>query len=121
MFPKKGTLVPKARSRSDGRYAAAISSALKQELGRSSQATKTVMRWTGASDRAAKYWLSGTRGPDGWHLIQLARNSDAVLQSVLRMADRDVYELAIELDAAKTALSRAVALIDALGSSQVSR
>lgn len=114
MFPKKGTIVPKAHSRSNGRYAAAISFALKQELGKSSQATKTVMRWTGASDRTAKYWLSGTRGPDGWNLILLARNSDAVLHSVLAMADRDIYELAIELKAAKAALLRAVALIEAL-------
>ena len=118
MFPKKGTTVPKAYTRADNRYAAAISSALKQELGRSSQATKTVMRWTGASGRAAKYWLSGTHGPDGWNLILLARNSDAVLHSLLSMADRDLYELAIELDAAKVALLRAVALIEALGPSE---
>lgn len=118
MFPKKGTFVPKPRSRSYGRYATEISSALKQELGTSSRAAKTVMRWTGASDRAAKNWLSGTHGPDGWNLILLARHSDAVFQSVLKMADRDVYEVAIELDAAKAALSRAVALIDALRSSQ---
>ena len=114
MFPKKGTIVPKAHSRSDGQYAAAISSALRQELGSSSQATKTVMHWTGASDRAAKYWLSGTRGPDGRNLILLARNSDAVLQSILKMATRDVYELSIELDAAKAALLRAIAVIEAL-------
>ena len=114
MFPKKGTIVPKSHSRSDGRYAAAISSALKQELGSSSRATKTVMRWTGASDRAAKYWLSGTRGPDGWNLILLARNSDAVWLSLLALADREVFELAIELKAAKAALLRALALIDAL-------
>jgi len=114
MFPKKGTTVRRNDPRTDSGYAAAIASALRQELGTSSQATKTVMRWTGASDRAAKYWLSGTRGPDGRHLILLARNSDAVLHSVLKMADRDVYELAIELNAAKSALLRAMAVIDAL-------
>ncbi len=119
MFPKKGTTVPKMGPQTDNGYAAAIASALKEELGSTAQATKTVMRWTGASDRAAKYWLSGTRGPDGLHLILLARNSDAVLHSLLRMADRDVYELAIELNAAKAALSRAVALIEALHPSSV--
>jgi hypothetical protein len=114
MFPKKGTTVPPAGKRSKGDYAAAISLALRAELGTSSQATKTVMRWTGASDRAAKYWMSGTRGPGGWHLILLARNSDSVLHSLLKMADRDLYELSIELNAATAALGRAVAIIKAL-------
>jgi hypothetical protein len=114
MFPKKGTIVPQDSNRPGGIYAAAIAEALRSELGSSFRATKTVMRWTGASDRAAKYWLAGTRGPDGWHLILLARNSDAVLHTLLKLADRDLFELAIELNAAKAALGRAVAIIDAL-------
>jgi len=114
MFPKKGTNVQRTRSGPEDVYASVIAAALRAELGNSAQATKTVMRWTGASGRAAKYWLSGTHGPDGWNLILLARNSDAVLHSVLRMADRDAYELAIELRAARAALLRAVAVIDAL-------
>lgn len=114
MFPKKGTIVPPERSKPGDFYAAAISKALKSELGSSFRATKTVMRWTGASDRTAKYWIAGTRGPDGWHLILLARNSDAVLHTLLKLADRDLFELAIELNAAKAALGRATAIIDAL-------
>lgn len=114
MFPKKGTVVPQDGGKSGGIYAAAISEALKSELGSSFRATKTVMRWTGASDRTAKYWIAGTRGPDGWHLILLARNSDAVLHTLLKLADRDLFGLAIELNAAKGALGRAVAIIDAL-------
>lgn len=114
MFPKKGTVVPQDGGKPGGIYAAAISEALKSELGSSFRATKTVMRWTGASDRTAKYWIAGTRGPDGWHLILLARNSDAVLHTLLKLADRDLFELAIELNAAKAALGRAAAIIDAL-------
>lgn len=114
MFPKKGTTVPKARQGSEPRYAAAIAAALRAELGTSARATKTVMHWTGASDRAVKYWLAGSRGPDGWHLILLAKHSDSVLHSLLEMADRDAYELAIELSAAKVALTRAMAIIEAL-------
>lgn len=109
MFPKTGTTVLKNRN-----YASTIASALRRELGAGARATKTVSRWTGASERSATYWLSGQRGPDGRNLILLARHSDTVLQSILRMAQRDSYELSIELDAARAALVRAVALIDAL-------
>ena len=114
MFPKKGTIVPRRRNGSDAGYAMDIATALRAELGTSARATKTVARWTGVSERAAKYWLSGRRGPDGWNLILLARHSDAVLQSVLKLAHRDTYELAIELTAARAALMRAVTLLDAL-------
>lgn len=114
MFPKKGTTVPKSGNDPGGDYAATIAEALREELGTSARATKTLMHWTGVSDRAAKYWLSGVRGPDGRHLILLARHSDTVMHSLLQMADRDVYQLAIELGAAKAALMRAMAVIDAL-------
>lgn len=114
MFPKKGTTVPKPGNESGSDYAAIIAEALRAELGTSARATKTVMHWTGASDRAAKYWLSGVRGPDGRHLVLLARHSDTVLHSLLQMAHRDAYELAIELGAARAALMRAMAVIDAL-------
>lgn len=93
MFPKKGTTVPNSSDKSSGHYARTIATALRAELGTSAQATKTLMHWTGASDRAAKYWLAGTRGPDGWNLILIAKNSDAVLHSLLQLADRDAYEL----------------------------
>lgn len=114
MFPKKGTTVPKSGAESGREYATLIAKALREELGTSAQAAKTVMHWTGASDRAAKYWLSGSRGPDGRNLILLAKNSDTVLHSMLKMAERDAYELTIELSAAKAALIRAIAVVDAL-------
>ncbi|TGP51496.1 hypothetical protein EN873_17730 [bacterium M00.F.Ca.ET.230.01.1.1] len=114
MFSKTGTLVPKSRKGAGSPYAAAIATALRSELGTSARATKTVMHWTGASGRAAKYWLSGGRGPDGWHLVLLAKNSDAVLHCLLKMAGRDEYELVVELGAVKAALLRAIAMIDAL-------
>ena len=114
MFPKKGMVVPKSRGKAADDYATVIADALRAELGDSGRATKTIMHWTGASDRAAKYWLSGVRGPDGRHLILLARHSDTVLHSLLQMAQRDYYELAIELGAARAALVRAMAVIDGL-------
>jgi len=59
--PKMGTTVhPDADQTA---YRTAIADALRRELGPTHQAIKTVMRWTGASERTAKYWLSGERGP----------------------------------------------------------
>jgi hypothetical protein len=69
-------------------YRKAIADALRRELGPTHQAIKTVMRWTGASERTAKYWLSGERGPSGEHLIRLAQHSDAVLITILTKAER---------------------------------
>lgn len=86
VVPKMGTTVPPAADQA--RYRTAVADALRQELGPTHQAIKTAMRWTGASERTAKYWLSGERGPSGEHLILLAQHSDAVLVTILTMAKR---------------------------------
>ena len=90
---KMGTSVPKMGTTvhlgaDQAAYRKAISDTLRRELGPTHQAIKTVMRWTGASERTAKYWLSGERGPSGEHLIRLAQHSDAVLITILTMAER---------------------------------
>jgi hypothetical protein len=69
-------------------YEQVISAALRKELGRTRYTAKTLMRWTGAGARTAKHWLAGSAGPSGVHLIALMRNSDAVLEAVLELADR---------------------------------
>lgn len=84
--PKMGTTVHLAADQT--RYRKAVAAALRAELGPTHQAIKTAMRWTGASERAAKYWLSGERGPSGEHLILLAQHSDAVMLTILTMAER---------------------------------
>ena len=90
---KMGTSVPKMGTTvhldaDQTAYRKAIADALRRELVPTHQAIKTVMRWTGASERTAKYWLSGERGPSGEHLIRLAQHSDAVLITILTMAER---------------------------------
>lgn len=86
VVPKKGkTVHPEA---DQARYREAIATALRTDLGQTHQAIKTAMRWTGASERAVKYWLSGKQGPSGEHLIALAQHSDMVLVTILAMADR---------------------------------
>lgn len=62
IVPKKGTTVQIKAAQT--RYREAVAAALRTELGQTHQAIKTAMRWTGASERAVKYWLSGERGTE---------------------------------------------------------
>ncbi|RWO32351.1 MAG: hypothetical protein EOS10_11680 [Mesorhizobium sp.] len=117
MFPKSGNKFPEGSIHAtEPVYAAAIAKALASEVGTSRLATKTVMFWTGASDRSARHWLNGDHGPGGLHLILLARNSTTVKNAIMQLAGQERFELAIELSAARTALFRATAIIDALSS-----
>ena len=72
------------------------------------------MRWTGASDRTAKNWLSGCCGPSGGHLIQLARESDTVLAAILGLAGRNRHMVGADLLQIRAALVTATELIDEL-------
>ena len=73
MFPKTGNKLHPRRL--DSRtYARAIADALRTELGQSHRATKTLMKWTGASERTVKNWLSGAYGPSGDNLVQLSES-----------------------------------------------
>ena len=49
-----------------------IGKALREELGSSRRATKTVMRWTNVSDTTARGWINGRVAPSGRHLLALA-------------------------------------------------
>jgi hypothetical protein len=108
MVPKTGTV----GSAQD--CAKAIAEALRIELGNSARAAKTIAKWTGASDRAAKYWLAGTRCPSGRQLILLAMHSDAVLEAFLKLARRDQLGVALDLNAAQVSLDRASSIISEL-------
>jgi len=95
-------------------YCEELSEALKRELGVTHQAVKTLMRWTGASERTAKYWLSGERGPSGENLIVLLSRSEEVLKSVLYMADRSQLLATSDLIAAREGLLSALSAVDEL-------
>jgi hypothetical protein len=90
LVPEKGTLVHQSAHRGTKSevYASMVSAALRGKSRDARHATKTVMKWTGASERTVKHWASGTRGPSGAHLIALVRNSDAVLSAFLELAGR---------------------------------
>ena len=87
VFPKKGRVLH-SQTESE-RYAVVIAAALRQDVGGTHRAIKTVVRWTGANERTVKYWLAGTSGPKGEHLVALAHHSDAVHEAFMRLAARE--------------------------------
>jgi hypothetical protein len=86
MFPKAGKVFPRSGgpTGTHPKYADVVAAALKSKLGNTHQATKTVMKWTGANERTAKHWIRGDVGPNGDHLLDLIRQCPDVLQAILR-------------------------------------
>ena len=115
MFPKTGNKFPKRTERlNEADYASAISEALKLQLGVGASAAKQIQRWTGAADRTARNWLNGVVGPRGHHLVELARESDAVLISVITLMGRPELALAPDLHAVEVALAKASGAFEVL-------
>jgi hypothetical protein len=98
----------------DKRFAAAIASALRNALGDTRRAVKSVMSWTGANERTVKNWLAGVSGPSGEHLIELVRKSDAVAEAFLTIAGRRDIVDAKRLINAHRRLAEMLELVDAL-------
>ncbi|MDU0697902.1 hypothetical protein ACNFH8_12035 [Pseudomonas sp. NY15436] len=116
MFTKTGNIFLEAEQ-----YAHQIAQALRAELGASHQATKTLMRWTNATERTVKNWLAGTSGPRGEHLVALVMHSDAALAAFLGMARRPHASMAVELPLLRQRLMAAVEAIDSISSSTTAR
>ena len=116
MFPKMGKTFPDEDGRRVDRleYQAAISAALKRELGGSHRAIKTAMKWTGASERTAKNWFAGSHGPAGEHLIELLRNSDGVAAAVLALSGRSELRVVAGLHQTRETLLHVLEALDAL-------
>ncbi|WP_144037314.1 hypothetical protein [Sphingomonas sp. TZW2008] len=108
MIPKTGSRLPNGPIRvSERDYIHAISGALRGELGATGAATKIVMRWTGASERTARTWMTGAAGPSGHYLMSLAHESDAVLAAILSMTSRPELALGLDLLAVELAIKKA--------------
>ena len=92
MLPKRGKILQghAAAAQSPIDFANAVAKALQSELGDTHRAVKTIMKWTGASERAAKNWLEGSAGPRGHYLMRLIAESDLVFELVINAADRAV-------------------------------
>lgn len=113
-LPKMGKELPMNRRRPSMNYASVVADALTIELSGSNRAIKTVMRWTGASERTAKGWLAGTNGPSGKHLIALLGNSDTLFGKILKLAGRGSLIEAAHLQVLRNTMAEAVASLDGL-------
>jgi len=115
MLPKSGRKLPNARQApTEAEYIKQISSALRLELGGTRAAVKTIMRWTGASDRSARTWMNASGSPSGYHLLRLARECDAVFEVMLDFTDRHEARLGVDLHAAEVAIARAMGAFETL-------
>lgn len=100
MLHKKGKVFQNysGESFSDLSFRAALAKVLKEELGGTNRAAKSIMKWANVSERTAKNWLGGTHSPSGEHLIELMRHSDAVLDVVLCLANRRSALATVHID-----------------------
>lgn len=113
VVPKKGKRLPSSGTDLSAAYARAVAEVLATELKGTHRAIKTVAKWTGVSERTAKNWLSGRRGPSGPHLVALLGQSDALLEQILALAGRGPILELRRLDTVKEALLKVVAAIEA--------
>ncbi len=112
MVPKNGSQLPNSRFiLTDLELATQIGVALREELGASRRATKTVMLWTGVSDKAARSWLQGRSSPSGLHLMALAARSEPVMTAVLRLTGHGDLEIGMRLRSMETELLRMLAIV----------
>jgi len=106
MLPKKGRMLHPwnglARSAKD--YAELIADALRQEHGNTHRTVKTIMGWTGASERSVKNWLSGEFGPSGYFLMRLCLKSPAVRELVMELLAECDASRALQAGAASESL-----------------
>lgn len=114
MFPKKGKVFPGGNDRENDTtaYPELIAGALRSELGNSHRAAKTVMRWTGASERTVKHWLAGRHGPGGEYLVVLMSESDAVFDAILEAAGRHGAVIAARMLAAHGTMAEVMAMVE---------
>lgn len=114
MLPKKCKVLPKGSHGNEAgvNFNQKITAALRAELGSTHRAVKTVMGWTGASERAVKNWLDGAHGPSGGHFVALVRHSDEVLKVLMMMAGRDSVLVALNVVKVRRKLVETIEFID---------
>ena len=132
-FPKKGRnfrtvsgkTFPKSSDRvaesGDDDFTTVIAGTLQESLGGTRAAVKAVMTYTGAGERTVKNWFAGKNGPNGENLVELVRNSDAVLEAFLHMAGREDALAAKMLVDARDTLVEMMEIIEQLQTSDRTR
>ena len=91
-----------------------IGRALREELGATRRATKTVMRWASVSDTTARAWLQGRASPSGLHLIALAAQSRPVMFVLLKLTGYGELEVGLNLLKIEANLTQALTQIRAM-------
>lgn len=116
MLQKKGKVFQSCSCESflDLGFRPALAKVLKEELGGTNQAAKSIMKWASVSERTAKNWIGGTHTPSCENLIELMRHSDAVLAAVLVMSGRQESQNAISVEQLKDQLREMLIGLDSL-------
>jgi len=102
------------RRRTSSPFAVCIAQSLDEELKGSRRAIKTIMKWTGASERTVKGWLAGSNGPSGEHMISLIRCSNRVFKCVMDLTGRKEVIASKELVSLQKRLRDTIVSIDAV-------
>ena len=89
-----------------------IAVALRNELDNARQTIKTIMQWTGASERTVKNWLAATHGPSGEHLVHLAQHSDEIFELFLLLAERKPVLTTVSLIRLRSHLVQTIERLD---------
>lgn len=113
-LPKTGKVLHRTSRVRVDEYELEIARALRVEFGSAKASVKTVMRWTGASERTVKGWFAGSFGPSARHLVLLIASSDAAFASLLALCGRSPVVQGQQLREVRDAMDRAVQSIDAL-------
>jgi hypothetical protein len=117
MVPKSGSRLPKTQiSLSDAELAELIGTALRDELGASRRAAKTIIAWTGVSDRTARAWLNGRSSPSSLHLLAMAAHCKPVMATMLRLTGHEHVAIGIDLQAVEAGLEQTLAAVRSLSS-----
>ena len=112
MVPKSGSRLPKTLiSLTDAELAELIGTALRDELGASRRAAKTIIAWTGVSDRTARAWLNGRTSPSSLHLLAMAAHCKSVMATVLRLTGHEQVAVEIDLQAFEEGLEQTLAVV----------
>ena len=116
MFPKKGKFFPDRRRRpgTEIRFEKVISEALREELRGTGRTAKTLMEWTGASERTVKNWLAAKYAPRGPHLICILRHSEKMLAAMLLLAGKEERIAATDILEARNQIADCVRCLDIL-------
>ena len=109
-LPKRGKELPSTAKRRE--HALAIAAALREELA-AGASIKTIMAWTGASERTVKGWLAGSCGPSSLHFEGLVRCSEATYRRLMIRTGRSPVVDRQSLEAVRRQISGLADAIEA--------